>query len=52
MWVETHFVYLGAYTTVPACLGQVDKVVILLVDLFEFELEVRNFVVSEIVCVL
>ena len=42
--------YVGAYTAVPACLGQVDKVMIPLVDLFEFELEleVGNLVVGEI----
>ena len=44
--------YVGANTAVPACLGQVNKVMILLVDLFEFELEIGNFVVGKIVCVL
>ncbi len=37
-WIKSHFVYVGAYTAVPACLGQVDKVMIPLVDLFDFEL--------------
>ncbi len=44
--------YVGAYPIVPACFGQVDEVMITLVDLFEFELEVGKFVIGEIAFVL
>ena len=47
-WVETHVVYVGVYSAVPACFGQVDKVSITFVDLFEFELEVGKVFIGEI----
>ena len=46
--VETHVVYVGAYSAVPACFGQVDKVTVAFVDLFEFELEVSKVFVGEV----
>ncbi len=48
VWVESHIVYVGTYLAIPACFGQVDKVTIALVDLFEFELEVGKFVIGKI----
>ncbi len=51
-WIESHVVYVGAYPTIPTCLGQVDEVMITLVDLFEFELEVGKFVIGKIASVL
>ena len=47
-WIELHVVYVGTYPTIPACFGQVDEIMIALVDLFELELEVRKFVIGEI----
>ena len=46
--IELHVVYVGTYPTIPACFGQVDEIMIALVDLFELELEVRKFVIGEI----
>ena len=53
VWVELHVVYVGTYTAIPACFGQVDEVMIAFVYLFEFEfeLEVGKFVIGEIVFV-
>ncbi len=51
-WVESHVVDVGTYPAIPACFGQVDEVMIAFVDLFEFELEVGNFVLIEIAFVL
>jgi hypothetical protein len=45
-------VYVGTYPAIPACFGQVDEVMITLVDLFEFELEVGKFIIGEIAFVL
>ena len=46
--VEPHVVYVGTYPTIPACFGQVNEVMIALVDLFEFELEVGKVFIGEI----
>ena len=46
--IELHVVYVGTYPTVPACFGQVNEIMIALVDLFELELEVGKFVIGEI----
>ena len=48
VWVEMHVAYVGAYPAVPACFGQVNEVMIALVDLFEFELEVGKVFIGEI----
>ena len=42
----------GTYPAIPPCFGQVDEVMIALVDLFELELEFGNFDVIEIAFVL
>ena len=47
-WIELHVVYVGTYPTIPACFGQVNEIMIALVDLFELELEVDKFVIGEI----
>ena len=46
--IESHVVYVGTYHTIPACFGQVNEIMIALVDLFELELEVDKFVIGEI----
>ena len=46
--IKLHVVYVGTYPTIPACFGQVDEIMIALVDLFELELEVGKFVIGEI----
>ena len=46
--VELHVVYVGAYPTIPACFGQVDKIVVKFVDVVQLQLEVGEFVVSKV----
>ena len=48
MRIELHVVYVGAYPAIPACFGQVDKIMIVFVDLLELELEVGTFVIGAI----
>ncbi len=50
--IELHVVYVGTYPTIPACFGQVDKIVVAFVDDSELELEVGNFIVGDVAFVL
>ena len=33
MWVESHVVDVGAYSTVPSCFGKIDEITIMFVDM-------------------
>jgi len=40
--IESHVVYVGTYPTIPVRFGEVNEIMIALVDFFELELEVRK----------